>query len=90
MEINDVVQAVEKVLHGGMFKFACEPHIKFVKETNKKFCVRIMWGFENEGIEFIIPQNVKNLENEIALRLDKELNGIYHYSKVLYKKIICE
>lgn len=101
MDVNEVKSLTEKILNSGVFKFKVNPVVQLVFDTNvhsnPAYMIRIMWGinehgeemeYGGEGIEFFILKSVKDLEDEIIFKIDKELGGIYYYSKELYNSIM--
>lgn len=92
MNVQEVKETTEKVLTKAGYNFKCNPYVDEVKEyTRNRFLIRIMWGFDNEGIEIFVPNNMKNTEElfiEIVNKIDKDLNGIFHYSEALYWSIL--
>lgn len=101
MTTDEVKDLTEKILKSGIFRFKANPVIQFVSEKNfhgeDAYMIRIMWGinengdqmeYGGEGIEFFVMKSAKDIEDEIVLKIDKELGGIYYYSKELYYHII--
>jgi hypothetical protein len=72
------------------FNLVCNPEVTKVNKGRRGWIIRVMWGFENEGIEFTILEDMPEriFGDAVYSKIKKELNGIRAYSRLLYSKIM--